>query len=100
MHNPTALNRQGSDVGTQYRSVIFYHDEEQRKLAETYKNKLDQSHVFEAPIVTEISPFTTYFNAEEEHKDYYLRNPDQGYCRVVIKPKLERFKEAFADTLK
>lgn len=100
VHNPTTLNRQGNDIGTQYRSVVFYHDEEQRELAEEYKKKLDASAAFEDPIVTEISPLTTYFNAESDHKDYYFRNPEQGYCLVVIRPKVEKFKAAFSDKLK
>lgn len=100
VHDPTTLNRQGNDVGEQYRSVIFYHDEEQRKLAEEYKRKLDESKAYENPVVTEISPLTSYYDAEQDHKDYYLNNPEQGYCFAVVRPKLERFKAAFADRLK
>lgn len=100
VHNPTTLNRQGNDVGDQYRSVVFYHDEEQRELAEAYKNKLDASGAFDDPIVTEITPITEYYDAESDHKDYYERNPEQGYCLAVVRPKVERFKAAFADRLK
>lgn len=100
VHNPTTLNRQGNDVGEQYRSVIFYHDDEQKGLAEEYKAKLDQSGAFDDPIVTEISSLTSYYDAEKDHKDYYLNNPEQGYCYAVVRPKVERFKAAFKDQLK
>lgn len=100
VHNPTTLNRQGNDVGTQYRSVVFYHDEEQRILAEEYKTKLDNSSAFADAVVTEISPLTTYYNAESDHKGYYKRNPDQGYCLAVVRPKVKLFKAAFSDLLK
>ncbi|HZH86476.1 MAG TPA: peptide-methionine (S)-S-oxide reductase MsrA [Brumimicrobium sp.] len=100
VHNPTTLNRQGNDIGEQYRSVIFYHDDEQKSLAEEYKVKLDQSGAFDDPIVTEISSLTSYYDAEKDHKDYYLNNPEQGYCYAVVRPKVERFKAAFKDQLK
>lgn len=99
-HDPTTLNRQGADEGTQYRSVIFYHDEEQKKLAEKYKAELDSSGAFSNPIVTEISPVKNYYTAEAYHQNYYNRNDDEGYCRVVIAPKLEKFKKVFKDKLK
>jgi peptide-methionine (S)-S-oxide reductase len=99
-HDPTTLNRQGPDVGTQYRSVIFYHDEGQRELAEKYKKKLDELEVFASKIVTEISPLPTFYEAEEYHQDYYQRNPNQGYCAAVVRPKVEKFKQAFADKVK
>ncbi len=83
-HDPTTLNRQGNDVGTQYRSVIFYHSEEQKKLAQQYKARLDSSGAFPAPIVTEIAPFTVFYKAEDYHQNYYRENPSQGYCRMVI----------------
>jgi peptide-methionine (S)-S-oxide reductase len=99
-HNPTTLNRQGADVGTQYRSVIFYHDEEQKKLAEEYKKKLDDAKIWENPIITEISPFTKFYKAEDYHQNYYDNNPYQGYCSFVITPKIEKFKKVFADKIK
>lgn len=99
-HDPTTLNRQGNDVGPQYRSVIFYHNEEQRQKAEMYKKKLDESGAFDHPIVTEISPFDKFYVAEAYHQDYYRNNPSQAYCYYVIKPKLEKFKKVFAHKLK
>jgi peptide-methionine (S)-S-oxide reductase len=99
-HDPTTLNKQGADVGTQYRSVIFYHSEDQKNLAEKFKQKLDQSGVFSKPIVTEISPFKTFYKAEEYHQDYFKNNADQPYCQVVIVPKLEKFKQVFSEKLK
>ena len=99
-HDPTTLNRQGNDVGTQYRSAIFYHNEEQKNLAEKYKKELDQSGAWDKPIVTEISPITNYFAAEDYHQDYYDNNPNQGYCAFVIGPKLEKFRKVFKDKLK
>lgn len=99
-HDPTTLNRQGADVGTQYRSVIFYHDEEQKKLAEEYKKKLDEAKIWNDPIVTEISPFKKFYRAEDYHQNYYVNNPYQGYCSFVITPKIEKFKKVFKDKLK
>jgi peptide-methionine (S)-S-oxide reductase len=99
-HDPTTLNRQGADEGTQYRSVVFYHSEEQKKVAETYKKQLEASHVFKSPIVTEISPFATFYGAEDYHQNYYALNPNQGYCQYVIRPKVEKFKKQFASKLK
>lgn len=99
-HDPTTLNRQGADEGTQYRSVIFFHNEEQKKLAETYKKQLDAAHVFKNPIVTEISPFTNFYKAEDYHQNYFALNPNQGYCQIVIRPKVEKFKKQFASKLK
>jgi peptide-methionine (S)-S-oxide reductase len=99
-HDPTSRNRQGNDVGTQYRSVIFYHSDEQRKLAEDYKRRLDASGAFSAPIVTEIMPFGEFFPAENYHRNYYELNPGQPYCQIVIRPKLEKLKKAFGDKLK
>ncbi|GJQ63318.1 MAG: peptide methionine sulfoxide reductase MsrA [Melioribacteraceae bacterium] len=99
-HDPTTLNRQGADVGTQYRSVIFYHNEEQKKLAEVYKNKLDEAGIFDNPIVTEISPITNFYVAENYHQDYYDNNKNQPYCSFVITPKLEKFEKVFKDKLK
>ncbi len=99
-HDPTTLNRQGSDVGTQYRSVIFYHNEKQKKLAEEYKKRLDISGAFNNPIITEILPFKNFFKAENYHQNYYNQNSNQPYCRFVIQPKLEKFKKVFKNRLK
>ena len=99
-HDPTTLNRQGNDVGTQYRSVIFYHNEEQKELAEKYKKELDKSGTWDNPIVTEISPVTNFYPAEGYHQDYYENNPNQGYCAFVIAPKVEKFEKVFKDKLK
>ncbi len=99
-HDPTTPNQQGNDIGPQYRSVVFYHDEEQRRLAEQYKQELDASGAFSAPIVTEISPFTEFYPAEEYHQRYFEQNSDQMYCRFVIAPKVEKFKKVFKDRVK
>jgi peptide-methionine (S)-S-oxide reductase len=99
-HDPTTLNRQGNDVGTQYRSAIFYHNDQQRQLAEQYKEKLDASGAFDDPIVTEITPFGEFYPAEAYHQNYYRNNPEQGYCSLVIRPKVEKFKQVFADKLR
>ncbi len=99
-HDPTTLNRQGSDVGTQYRSVIFTHGERQKALAEKIRKDLDASGAWERPIVTEIAPFTTFTKAEGYHQNYFRTNPDEGYCRYVIQPKMEKFRQVFADRLK
>jgi peptide-methionine (S)-S-oxide reductase len=99
-HNPTELNRQGNDEGTQYRSVIFYHTEKQRKLAEEYKKKLNASGAYDKPIVTEISPFTVFYKAEDYHQNYFNQNGDVPYCRFVVQPKVEKFREVFKDKLK
>lgn len=99
-HDPTTLNRQGNDVGTQYRSVIFYHNDEQKNKAEQYKAALDKSKAYDKPIVTEISPFSKFYVAENYHQDYYNNNGAQPYCYYVIKPKLEKFNKVFKDKLK
>ncbi len=99
-HDPTSLNRQGADVGTQYRSVIFYHNEDQKKKAEYYKAELDKSGAWDKPIVTEIVPFTNFYPAENYHQDYYAKNPNQGYCAYVIGPKVEKFEKVFKNKLK
>ena len=99
-HDPTTLNRQGADVGTQYRSVIYHHDDEQRAVAEEVKAALDDSGAFGGPIVTEISPLDVFYPAEAYHQDYFANNPAQGYCRAVIAPKMEKYRKAFADKLK
>ena len=99
-HDPTTLNQQGADRGTQYRSAIFYVNNEQKELASTYKKRLDESGAFNNPIVTEITKTSTYYPAEKYHQDYYTLNPNQGYCQYVIQPKVEKFRKAFADKLK
>jgi methionine-S-sulfoxide reductase len=99
-HDPTTLNRQGADVGTQYRSAIFYHTDEQKKEAEHYKQKLNDSGAFRAPVVTEITKFEKFYPAEDYHQEYFAANPEASYCRMVIAPKMEKFRKAFADKLK
>jgi peptide-methionine (S)-S-oxide reductase len=99
-HDPTTLNRQGGDVGTQYRSAIFYHSEEQKQLAETYKQKLNAAHVWDQPVVTEIVQFTAFYPAEDYHNNYFNLNGEQGYCRMVIAPKVEKFEKVFKSKLK
>jgi len=99
-HDPTTLNKQGNDVGTQYRSVIFYNNYEEKELAEKYKAELDKSGAWDDPIVTEISPLTKFYSAEGYHQDYYNNNPNQGYCAFVIAPKVEKFEKVFKDKLK
>jgi peptide-methionine (S)-S-oxide reductase len=99
-HDPTTLNRQGNDVGTQYRSVIFYHNAKQKELAEYYLKKLDESGAFDQPVVTEIEPFKSFYEAEDYHQNFYDLNPQVPYCKFVIEPKLEKFKKVFHDKLK
>lgn len=99
-HDPTTLNRQGNDEGPQYRSVVFYHNLQQKEQAEHNKTRLDKSGVFDKPIVTAIEPFTNFYPAEQEHWDYYNTNPMQPYCFYVIKPKLDRLKKVFEHKLK
>lgn len=100
IHDPTQLNRQGNDIGTQYRSVIFYHNDSQRILAETYKLKLNQQLVWPNPVVTEIEPIHNYFPAENYHKDYLEFNPGNAYCQAIVRPKLEKFRQVFNSKLK
>jgi len=99
-HDPTQLNRQGNDIGTQYRSAIFYHNVAQKKLIDYYIDKLNDEKVYPKPIVTKVEPFTKFYEAEDYHKNYYARNLDNPYCSQVIQPKLEKFKKVFADKLK
>ncbi|TLU98303.1 peptide-methionine (S)-S-oxide reductase MsrA [Dyadobacter luticola] len=99
-HDPTSLNRQGNDVGTQYRSAIFYRNDEQKALAEQAKAELDKSGAYEKPIVTEISKAQKFYVAEDYHQNYFANNPDQGYCAFVIAPKLDKFKKVFKDKLR
>lgn len=95
-HNPTTLNRQGNDVGPQYRSVIFVHDAAQQETAVAVKEKIQAEKVFSDPIVTAIEPFTSFYPAEEYHQNYYAKNPDQGYCQMIIDPKVAKFRKKFA----
>ena len=99
-HNPTTLNRQGNDIGTQYRSVIFYHNDSQKEQAERYKKELNASGSFTDPIVTEISALSDFYEAEDYHKNYFNLNGNESYCQIVIKPKLEKFQHVFKDKLK
>jgi peptide-methionine (S)-S-oxide reductase len=99
-HDPTTLNRQGPDVGTQYRSAIFYHSEEQRETAEKSKQQTDASDLWPAAIVTEIVPAATFYEAEDYHQNYYRQNPSQPYCYVMIEPKLQKLRKAFMDKLR
>lgn len=101
VHDPTSLNRQGADVGTQYRSAIFYHTDEQKEKAEYYKKELSSSGAYNKPIVTEIAPLSTFYNAEDYHQEYYENNKNSNpYCSVVIRPKLEKFQKVFSKKLK
>lgn len=99
-HDPTTLNRQGNDVGPQYRSVIFYHTPEQQEQAEHFKKKLDEEHAFRKPIVTEITPFAEFYAAEDYHQDYYNQHKGQDYCMAIIRPKVSKVKKVFHDKLK
>lgn len=99
-HDPTTLNRQGPDVGTQYRSAVFYHNEAQREAAEKYKQQLDASGEFDAPIVTEITKFDKFFPAEDYHQQYYELNGHEPYCRMMIRPKVSKVRHIFKDKLK
>jgi len=99
VHDPTQLNRQGNDIGRQYRSVIFYHDDFQKEKALAYKSRLTEENVWEDPIVTEITPLETFYLAEENHHNYYQSNPENQYCQFVVRPKVEKFKKVFANKL-
>lgn len=100
VHDPTTLNRQGADVGTQYRSVIFYRNDKQRNIAKSIIDDLNNNNVYPRPIVTQLVPFKNFYKAEDYHQDYYDQNKDAPYCRLVIQPKLEKFEEVFKDRLK
>jgi len=99
-HDPTTLNRQGADVGTQYRSAIFYHNEEQRKIAEQMMAEINAAHIWHGRIVTEVTPLTKFYQAEDYHQEYYQNNPSQGYCRMVIAPKVTKFRKQYVEKLK
>lgn len=100
VHDPTTLNRQGADIGTQYRSVIFYKDEEQKKAAQSIIADLNKVKVYNNPIVTKVEPFTKFYKAENYHQNYYANNKNQPYCKMVIQPKIEKFEKVFKDKLK
>ena len=100
IHDPTTLNRQGPDVGTQYRSAIFYHSPEQKATAEQLIAELEASSVWDHPIVTKVTPFERFYPAETYHQEYFKRNPDQAYCRIVIVPKVAKFRKRYLDELK
>lgn len=100
IHDPTTLNRQGADVGPQYRSAIFYHTPEQKEIAERKISELNLAGLWNAPIVTEVSPLDTFYPAEDYHQEYFARNPNQGYCQVVIAPKVAKFRKQYLDRLK
>ncbi len=99
-HDPTTLNRQGNDVGPQYRSVVYYHSEEQKQVAEKIIQLFEKEKVYDKPIVTKVEPYTTFYEAENYHQNYYNRNKSQGYCQYIITPKLEKFRKIFKDQLK
>jgi peptide-methionine (S)-S-oxide reductase len=99
-HNPTTLNQQGNDVGTQYRSAIFYHDQSQKEIAEKSKANLEKEGVYQAKIVTEIVPFSNFYQAEHYHKDYYDRNADDSYCTFVINPKIQKLMQKYGNDVK
>jgi peptide-methionine (S)-S-oxide reductase len=100
IHDPTTLNRQGHDVGTQYRSAIFYHSPDQQKAAQKLIAELDAAHIWDRPIVTEVTPLQTFYPAEGYHQGYFRRNPNQGYCQMVVSPKVAKFRQKFRDKLK
>ncbi len=100
IHDPTTLNRQGNDVGTQYRSVIFYHNEAQKFITEQVIKEINEAHIWNVPIVTEIKPYTIFYSAEEYHRDYFERNPEKAYCQAVIAPKVAEFRKRWEDKLK
>jgi peptide-methionine (S)-S-oxide reductase len=100
MHDPTSLDRQGADVGTQYRSVVFYHSEAQRRAAEEFIAEMNETNVFDLPIVTQVEPFTGFYEAEDYHRNYYERNRWQGYSRYVIEPKLRKVEKEFKERIR
>ena len=99
-HNPTTLNRQGTDIGMQYQSLIFYHNYKQKAIAEKVIRKLNERRVWDAPIVTQIKPFKAFYKAEDHHKNYFKRNPEQHYCRLVVAPKIEKIRKHYSEKLK
>ncbi len=99
-HDPTQMNRQGNDIGEQYRSVIFYHDEHQRRIAEAVRQRIERKQIFDEPVVTAIVPLKNFYPAENEHQDFFAKNPEQPYCQAVIGPKLAKFRKKFARLLR
>ncbi|KXI29549.1 peptide-methionine (S)-S-oxide reductase MsrA [Paraglaciecola hydrolytica] len=100
LHNPTQINRQGNDIGTQYRSEIFFHDNEQKKVAEQIIDEIELEEIWSSPVVTEITALNNYYQAEDYHQDYFSKNPQNQYCNMVVAPKLAKFKKKFASLLK
>lgn len=100
IHDPTTPNRQGADIGTQYRSAVFYHTPEQKEIAEQTIAEMNAARVWDAPIVTEIAPLTEFYEAESYHQEYYRRNPNQGYCRAVVAPKVAKFRQKYLERMK
>jgi peptide-methionine (S)-S-oxide reductase len=100
IHDPTSRDKQGNDVGPQYRSAVFYHTQKQKEEAEFYKNKLNEENAFPKPVITEIAPMTKFYRAEDYHQNYYKNNSDQSYCVYIIRPKLDKFRKAFKSKLK
>jgi peptide-methionine (S)-S-oxide reductase len=100
IHDPTTLHRQGADVGTQYRSAVFYHDEGQKTIADEVMRELEAQHLWEDPIMTELTPFEAFYRAEDYHQEYFANNPNQPYCRVVVAPKVAKFRQHFLERLK
>jgi peptide-methionine (S)-S-oxide reductase len=100
IHDPTTLNRQGPDVGPQYRSAVFYHDKGQKEITERVIEEIEAAGIWDQPIVTEVTPLTEFFRAEDYHQDYFQRNPEQGYCTVVIAPKVAKFRKQYLEKLK
>ncbi len=100
LHDPTTLNQQGYDVGTQYRSIIFCHSEDQKKIAEKVRKKIEDEHVYKNSIITKIVPFENFYKAEEYHQDFYAKNPNYGYCKVIIDPKIKKLLREFKEEVK
>ncbi|MCI0709833.1 MAG: peptide-methionine (S)-S-oxide reductase MsrA [Chloroflexi bacterium] len=100
IHDPTTLDRQGNDVGPQYRSAIFYHSDEQKRIAEETIREIEEADIWDNPIVTDVTPFDKFYEAEDYHQEYFARNPEQGYCRVIIAPKVAKFRKMYLNRLK
>lgn len=100
IHDPTTLNRQGNDIGPQYRSAILYHSEVQKRIAEETIREIEEADIWDNPIVTEVTPLGKFYEAEDYHQEYFARNPEQGYCRVIIAPKVAKFRKMYLDRLK
>ena len=100
IHDPTTLNRQGADAGMQYRSVIFYHDDSQKKIAEEVMKEIEKTKIWSKPVVTQLAPLEKFYKAEAYHQNYFKNNPGQGYCQMVIEPKVAKFRKQYFDRLK